>query len=122
MLIFVNNYKNRRTVRKVKSTIKVPSTFRKLARWNGARHRTPELPEAGTPGSRISVRRNGRGPSANVGFPYYLFIGEGRVRFVRYHWCVRVLRMHTYRGGKKDFSRRKPGFSGSDRAGERRPI
>ena len=29
-MIFLNNYRNRRTVRKLKSTIKVSSTFRKL--------------------------------------------------------------------------------------------
>ena len=38
-------------------------------------------------------------PSADICFPS---IGEGRVRFVRAHLCVRVLHTHTYsRGGKK---------------------
>ena len=51
-------------------------------------------------------------PSADIGFPS---IGEGRVRLVRAHLCVRVfLRTHTHRGGKKVLSRRKSRVFGVD--------
>ena len=66
-----------------------------------------ELPEAGSQCDGTAVVR---GPSANVGFPS---IGEGRVCLVRYHSCVRVLRTHTYRGGKKGFRDESQGFWGS---------
>ena len=60
-------------------------------------------------------------PSADIGFPS---IGEGRVRLIRYHLCVRVLRTHTYRGRKKVFFATKAtGFRGrSDRTGGARRL